>query len=353
MAEPARSGSENGSRGAGGRALGRYDVNLLLFLLLVVGLTLWFWLHLEPVVTQASMLGGTVGLVAIWKSLRSWFDWAGDRDTQTLTRRFLGTRPATEYLGLGLVALVALYASTSSIYVVYAGASAGQAEFEVEVYDENGFPYLAPLAVRSSDRLAGRPFFLVGRRRLEFRIVDPLGFEPLGPRSFFPGLPLRVRVPEDFQPSDRVILRVVPDIELANQLPDVRDRTEPSYRLLVGKPGEVPAALGDFRRQTVYAGGSERDLRWFVSHHDPEAFREELLLHLALQPELTERQERAWMARWVSRPRLLPGAPLRQGEAVSIRVEELDAPSRSSETTITLRGDSDEGIETVFLRQVE
>jgi hypothetical protein len=330
-----------------GRGRNPYRLNLGLFLLLVVGLTIWFRIHLKPVLTETSIVGGTLSLWGIWKVLQDWFFAGTGEGKSSLSQKLLGSRGATEYLLFGIVLFLILVGTTSSVYVVYEGAGPGQSQFSVATLRQ-GNPYLEPLTVRSHDRTAGRPFFLGLRAKdLEFRVTDPPGYDPIY-RKLRPWGAVRIQVPEDFTKTKQTVLRLVPGFGLWNVVPKEEDDPPVKYKAIV-QIGDQSVTLDDFRWRTVYTGVPEESLEWIRRGQDDEAFRRVLLEYLTKVGVRPERQQ-AFLVRWGAEPVRIPSRKAEIGEPVRIDVYRSEASGDSLIlTTVATVEERADRIQTIIL----
>ncbi|MEM6454991.1 MAG: hypothetical protein AAF772_07840 [Acidobacteriota bacterium] len=338
--------------------VGRYRLNLLLFLLLIVPATLWMQRHVEPLVTRTALFSGTLSLWGLWKLVESWLPKHVGDDRAAWTRAWLGTRGASEFLLIALVVLAVLYGTTSSIYLDYAIDEPGQpSTFTVEVA-RHGNPWMEPLEVTSRDRNVGRPFFLdTTTRELTFTIVEPPGYAPL-PRTLRPWSSIKLDVPGDFDPVRYALLRIVPGTGLFNSLPPV-DAAAPATRFtLVVRDAEdrVVAALDDVRRRCVLLGAEADVLDRLAAGADADALRAALTDYLVVRDVVEAAQQAPVLSVWTRPPVQAPvpaaNLDLAPGDTVTIEVRRADAdPSQPPVVAATvalddLGGDS---IQTVFL----
>lgn len=280
MAEQAKD-TDAGSQVADKEGLLTYRINLVLFLLLALLLTVWFHRHLHLYVTEAVMVGGSISLWGLWKILQSLLGWGMKDEGDALARSLLARAWLTEYLVFGLVLTVLLYASTASVYLLYQGDSKGEGRFHVEVL-ENGAPYLSADAseVTAYQRVTGRPLFLhLQPTELEFRINRPWGYRPLR-RTLGYGDAVHLAVPGDFAPLELHLLRLIPGHELNGRLRKADDPSKSSYRLELEKDGVIHT-LPDLRWQLAYTGAAKQDLAELYKAMDRDALRTALTDHFA------------------------------------------------------------------------
>ncbi|MEM7584764.1 MAG: hypothetical protein AAF560_15340 [Acidobacteriota bacterium] len=329
-------------------SLTRYRVNLLLFAVLTAAATLWFFLHLKLWMEATSLLGGTVSLWALWKLLSSLpssvTDEAGSLGESFVGESFLGSRAATELLAFLLVLQALLYATTSSIYLTY-DAAPGPSEYLVEV-KRFGNPYLEPLKIRSQQRVVGRPFFLAGKRELEFRIVQPPGFEPER-RTVYPWNPVRLQVPGSFKSRQLATLRVVPGLSLLQRLPKRSDDPETLYSLRVAIGGQT-FQLDDLRRECVLLGASGEALEWFAAGQDKDAFRQVLLEYLT-RARVPEAKQAQHLVRWQAEARHLATSELKPEDSIKVEIYRAGADQPIASRPVTMKGGAKDHIDTLVL----
>lgn len=320
-------------KNAKGRAASRYRLNLFLFVVFMICLAVWFERQLHMYVTEILLVSGTLTLWGFWQIVQSWLRWGWDEETGDLRKRLLGQALATEYLSFGFVLIAFLWFTTSSIYVTYEGNAKGQDSYTVQVLREGNL-YLPPLELTSYQRVAGRPFFLSWHSLdLEFRIVEPPGYDGRKER-LTPWGGIHLRVPADFQPRKFRILRLVP-IELFNDLrPASVESADVRYNLVIrlANSCEAPVAadrifrVEDLRRQALYIGAEEADLRWLLDHRDKEKFRESFFNDLA-GFQVPEARRAEWFREWEGSPRLIAAPVFGERDPVCIQIWREGQPS--------------------------
>jgi hypothetical protein len=308
------------------KVITRYRRNLVLLVVFMILLAVWFQRHLQTYVTEIFLVGGTLTLWAFWQIVQSWLKWGWDEESAGLRKRLLSDNRATEYLVFGLVLLIILWCTTSSIYLAYEGNTKDQASFKVQVL-QDGKPYLRPLEVSSYERVAGRPYFLRWRSvNLDFEVVDPPGYEARHERlAAWTGIYLRV--PADFTLRTFRVLRVVP-LTHFNTLPKV-DNGHPDvlYSLKISRGGPCGSTaagietflIDDLRRQAVYIGASEPDLKWLIGKRDDRKFHEEFANALA-RNHVPEDKRQEWTLEWEANPRFVPLPAFGEKDPVCIQI---------------------------------
>jgi hypothetical protein len=296
----------------------RSQLNLTLFALLMVGLTVWFSIHLQPWLGEVLVLAGPLTLWAIWKLLQSWLDWGGLSSRAEQGTRKLLARPAiTEPLIVALGVVGLMFLTTSSIYLEYGVSGGSEDAFKVSVLAD-GKPFLDhPLRVTSSRRTAGRPFFgRLFREKLQFVVGSPL-YEPRDV-GFWPGQSLRLEVPKDFKKKSFHLLLLVPGINLLGSLPAVGQTQAQRFYLEVEVKGQKPARIGDLHQQIVYTGASAADLERLASSQPDVSAHAELERYLA-EAEVPAAEREGFYNAWAKR-RLAPTPQLREGDKIRISI---------------------------------
>ncbi len=321
----------------------RYLLNLGLFSVSVILVTVWFHVHLSLYVTEARLVGGTLTLWGLWKIAQSAIK-RGIDDQAPKVSRILASPGLTEYLGLGLAIVIVLYAMTSSVYLEYRGAPRGESEFKVDVLHK-GNPYLETLAVASYDQVAGRPFFFrFNTIDLLFDIQEPRGYQAVA-RKLAPWSSVRLRVPQDFTEKKFHVVRLVPGRGLFNLLPRAGDEVETSYYLRA-TVGGGRYANEDLRRGGVLVGAEEKDLRWVMENREPEKSAREIEEYFTRQSTPADRA-REIATEFESHTVFLATAEFAPGDSVSLVVGRLGdaAPLLVLEFTVT----DAPGVQTIFL----
>jgi hypothetical protein len=307
----------------------RYYINLIFLLSILTLVSIWFYIHLHLYVTETVFIGGTLTFWAVWRIIRPLFEWAFGNEKDSWARRVLEKSATTEYLVLSLVPLALLYFTTASIYLVYEGAKPGESIFQVDVLN-NQNPFLERLTVTSSDRVAGRPFFLnFSAVDLEYKIVAPIGFRPLKKR-LTPWKSTHLRVPRDFERKQLHLLKLVPGLKLYARLPKAEDQPEQKYFLKIEAQGMV-YRLDDLRRQIVFTGASEQDFLFMLKNYNKTNTLQELDEYFAkIGVPIAARKQS--ISTLVGEARQLESSELRSGNEVKITVGKL-AKNENLETT--------------------
>src|SRR5258706_8671724 len=100
------------------RASRHQILNVAWFALLVGLLTIWFRRHLEDWFTQATLIGGTMGVWAVLNIAQGAFGvgWGGEQGP--ILQRMLSRSSAREYLVVVSLLTLVLYATTFSVHLV-------------------------------------------------------------------------------------------------------------------------------------------------------------------------------------------------------------------------------------------
>ncbi len=328
------SGKRSKEPSSGGGDKPRDRVHLALLIVLLVLTIIYFRLHLREWVTGFALLGGTFTLWTLWKLVQSLLgEWAGF-DPKALTFRLLRRPRACEHLIFALCVLALLLAVTSSIYVEH-DASVGP-EYEVEVL-RDGDPYVEPIAVRSSDRIAGRPFLFAGSRELEFRVREMGDFRPQS-RTVKSWTAVRIG---RFQRKRLFVLRLVPGISLRNSLPRPDDQPQQRYELRAKVDGRDEKPIDDLRRGIVLLGAGSDDLERVHENHTEEALTRLLTEYFTSKRVPTEDQE-PLLVGYQRPPQYLPTAELAKDQKVELSVVRLEKGEDAEEKIACLEVQMDE-----------
>ena len=241
-----------------------YRARLVWFIALIVVYTLWFERHLKAFVSQTAIIGGTVTLFGLWKLLLDAIGTASREGPGDWMRRAFASPRATEYLGFATLLLVAMYLCTSSIYLTFDDDKRGPSSFTVEQWQGNRLMH-KPEQLNAYDRFLGRPYFFhFDTEKVELRIVDPPGYEPLE-IDWTLGSQHTVPVPRGFRKKELHLLQIVPALPLLGALPETPDKPGLKYRLELRKSGasgaDAGATIYPFWRTVVYTGMAADELR--------------------------------------------------------------------------------------------
>jgi hypothetical protein len=324
---------------------GRYRLNLILLVALMIFLAVWFEKHLQIYVTEILLVSGTLSLWALWQIVQSWLQWGWDEEAKEMKSRLLGARPATEYLVFALLILLVLWFTTSSVYVVYEGDTKGQNSFKIQVLSD-GKPFLPPLDLTSYDRVAGRPFFLRWHSiDLSFEVTEPRGYEARTER-LSPWTGIHLRVPADFTAKKFRVLRVVP-LRAYNLLsPANLAAPDTQYSLRISRGGICGASganvenfiINDVHRQSLYIGAAEEELKWLIDKRDQQKFQRDFTNALA-RNQVPEARRSEWMREWEAAPRFVSQPVFHDGDQVCIQIlqggQQLDPPMQMQVSSLT------------------
>lgn len=240
-----------------GGLLNSYRVNLLLFVILVIVLISWFYLHIRPYVTQILFVGVPLTLWTFWKLVLSAIPKRVIGGKDSIAESMLGSFWATEYLILALGVITVFFFMTSSVYIEYQNTVGGLNEYEVEV-EHKGQPYLTSITVSSYDRITGGPsFFCLSRLweplKLKFKIVKPSYGYGYNERTLWPWSRVYLRVPLDFPEKHYRIIRLIPGPALLH-CPQRVDASDKSPYLLVIRFNKKECKVEDVLLETIYLG---------------------------------------------------------------------------------------------------
>jgi hypothetical protein len=291
-------------------------VNIVLFLLLVVGLSVWFQKHLYLYVKETYLVGGTLTIWGLWKLVKHGFDTAtGGKKPET--NKILRQPGTTEYLVIGIFVTAVLYLTTSSVYVEYGDAPRGEPAYAVEVLND-GKPIVKTLEVASYQTTAGRPFFLTwGTTPLSFEIAEPAGYLSTKD-SLRPGQSIRLRVPDSFPRISYHVLRLVPDRELLNVLPELNGPVATEYALEIRRGGKV-FRWSPMRQAAVCIGAGPSKILGLLESESSEKRRavlEGILGEFNMPSEAWD----YWLRFYEHARHILPTDRFAPGDEISVRV---------------------------------
>jgi hypothetical protein len=192
---------------------------------------------------------------------------------------------------------------------------------------EEGQPYLRPLEVSTYERVAGRPYFLHWRSvDLEFDVIEPPAYKAVYKR-LAPWTGIYLKVPGDFTKKEFRVLRVVP-LSQFNTLPTV-DNPPPdvAYSLKLSRGGQCGSTatgiesftVKDLRRQSLYVGSSESEVKWLIQNRDNQKFHDEFINALARNNVPVDKRSE-WMREWEARPRVVPDLKFQEKDLVCIQI---------------------------------
>ena len=299
-----------------------YRLRLIWFIVLAVAFSLWFERHLKTYVSQTAIVGTTVTLFALWKLLLDVLGVAGEKGPADWLRRAFTSERATGYLGFGTLLFLVAWACTSSIYLTFEGDARGQSGFTVEQW-QGGRLMNKPEPLNSYDRFRGQPYlFHFNSEPVEFRIVNPPGYEPLI-RDWRLASQLTVRVPRDFARKELHLVQIVPGVDFLGDLPpDTSDRPV-QYRIELRKVGskkpEATAVMSPYFETIIYTGMSESELVAATGDAARDASRravQDWLSGLGFSAE----DQAPKIAQLFAKPRLLAIEQLRAGDELEIKL---------------------------------
>lgn len=252
-----------------------FRINLALIVAVGVLATFWFLRHLQPWFTEVALVGGSVTLWAVLRLVLELLNKAGGVDPWALTRKRLASPEWTLVLVVALVACIALWLTTSSIYLRFDARSAKASKYDVSVGTVDApDAFLSASELSSARPVVGRPVFGLGAvGALQCRVIEPAKFEPRDCTLGAFGA-LSLAVPGDFKPRSFFLLRLVPAPALWSELPPA-DAAAPAQRLVlsVALDSAPPLVLDDWRLQLVATGSAEADLRALAGTQDDAALR--------------------------------------------------------------------------------
>ena len=302
----------------------RYRINLILLVLLVIGITVWFQRHLRFYFTESTMLGSTITLWGFWKLVQTWVKWGLDQAEISFSRKLLGRSSATEYLIFALIIIIFLFFSTSSIYLDYKGAEAGESSFTVAV-TENQNPFLDTMRVTSFDRIQGKPFFLrFHQPELKFSISYPRGFESFK-RKFNPWSNIYLRVPFDFERKEFHAVCLVPSPQdgFLLQLPKEGGNPDKTYFLRIKHKGNT-YSIQDLRRGLIYTGIAKEDFQILNDSQNRQFIIQELK-HYLIDINVPANRREDFISQLISHPYYLNSDEFSAGDSLTVQIGKVDS----------------------------
>jgi len=320
----------------------RYRFNLGLLVLLMILAMVWFQRHLQLYFAESLFVGGTLSVWALWKIVQSCFSWGFGEEAEGGTRRLLGRRTITEPLGFGLILIVFLHLTTSSIYFTYEGAKPGDSEFTIQVLHEQN-PYLQDLTVTSYDRTKGQPFFLrFNTQPLTIRLSSAPEYK--SQKIEFKAWSSRhLLVPADFELRTFHLVRLIPALGLNGRVP-IKSVEESDYVLSIKRGDQEWTALS-FKFETLYIGAQEADLKTLVNKQDAEAFELELNNYFT-ENGIPENARGLFFPHWKAKPREIPTEEFQPGDSIDILLTKKRVEQPILKQTVKI---SEDALQTVFL----
>jgi hypothetical protein len=327
--------------------------NLIACLFLAPFATYWFQTHVQLYFSEIVVVGGVFTLWAVLRLVWGICEGATEVKAWDLSRRLLSSSGTTRLIIVGAVLLLVLWRTTSSIYLEFHGAKAGENEYVIHVVNKaDGRPYLDPVTISSAHPLTGRPVLWSRPRDLECRIVAPIGYLPAA-CPLRPGTSTRIRIPDDFPEKEYHLVRLVPGKKLYKELPKETDEPVVHYDLEL-TAGTKKILLKDLRLQTVYVGAEDAEMGLVRSMENQVAYQQFLMTRFratGLDPNAVER-----MAAVLSTTtRDWPGTYLKSGDRVTVRIIQRELPTDGKEptealtdftTTYTVTGDK---VQTIWI----
>lgn len=296
------------------RVSGRAVFNLLLFVAVMLALWIGFSRHLQPLLAEAMILGGTVGVWALLSVGYNWIKALKGKEIQSLTAGLFSSPRATEPLGFALFAAVTLQLFTASVYVEHRG---DHPEFTVEVTSGSRV-FIEPLTVSKQSASAGRPFLgELGSPELTFHIKDEPLRRPIK-RTLKPWSSLRLKVPDDFPERQVTALRVLPGIEMMNcYLPDAGEpRRQTTYELHL-TIGDETFVEDDLRKRPLYIGGNLKILELAHEQTGEQALEGELRDYL-IGKGVPEEHRATWIQHWMGKPAMMKALELTDRQEIKL-----------------------------------
>jgi len=319
----------------------RFLNSVLLFAVLVLALV-WFNTHLEPYARHSLLFGTPLTLWGFWRILKEAFDKSVADQTEEATERFMSKPLATEVLVIGLVLGVVLMGSTSSIYFEYDGTGAGNQTFDIEVVrSADSVTIMEPMTLSAYDGVIGQTFLWNWwewrSKDIQVRVKGADIYSPVN-THLSRCRTVRLAIPGKLTSPDLYLLHLIPVGPLYNSLPLHKRRARIVATLSIDVNGQLHTVDG-LRRQEVFLGCPERELKWAVSQADAEELTDHIQdwwRELRTPEETVVRN-----ARMMQRRRLLyPTPTLNPHDTVTITVSLDDDSLVSGPYTVVIEEDT-------------
>jgi hypothetical protein len=256
--------------------------NLFLAMTTIVLLSAWFYLHIFPLFMDGSTrLAAQAGLgtgvfaavMVLYKAIKPLWDKAIGREQSSLLERLFRHRWAKGVLTSSLAGAVALFATTSSLYLTHDGESRSTINLSVKTPDGHQFPELVTSPAEGKV-LAGGPLFMFPPpRELILEVTQPAGWSLTSNHNVRPRpwKRLDLHVTRDFKKQELRVLRLAPDNSLFSHLPKTSvSNPNVIYQLQVkiGEQGDT-YKRDDFRKGVVVIGGPRKLIETRIAKEEP------------------------------------------------------------------------------------
>ncbi len=294
----------------------RYRLTLLLFAIFAAAVVIWFQRHVQPLVTETLIVGGTVSAWGLWKLLWSMYQDAGGEGRKDLTRKLLGGPGALPAVLFGLIIVTLLHAGTSSVYLRYGGARSGEESFKVRVMAGDSV-FMGPFTVGPGTSIGGRPMFpRFATLKLRYEIMERTDFLPLD-LDLAPWDAHEVAVPGGFERRQIHVLRLVPGWSLFGELrAPGQDSGDTHYLEL--RAGGRKHRLEDLLQGLVVTGSAAENLPNLASLRDDADLRQRVSDYFT-QKE-AEDLESIVSGMFGAEPQVLPSFELAANDDVEIEI---------------------------------
>jgi hypothetical protein len=240
---------------------------MVLLVLVVLGGTLWYYWHVDPLVRPVTLVGTPLTIWAVYGLLQKWLpdSWLA-KNPSHVSRGLLVHPRARNFLLMAILLVGLLLVTTTSVYVTY-DKTTGQGDYDVEVY-RDGVLLMEPQHLTSYQPIRGKTFFfdlswLINPWQLTFQVTDPPYQYDVKTLTVSAPLSYRVSLPSEIRTKRYRVFRVLPaDGKWLSLTVRADNPNDTRYRLQVSrreKGGERSLLTVPFFFEPVYFGGS-RDL---------------------------------------------------------------------------------------------
>jgi hypothetical protein len=318
--------------------------NLFLAMTTIVLLAAWFYWHIYPMFMDGgTKLAAKAGLgtgvfaaaMVLYKAIKPLWDKAIGREQSTLLERLFRHRWAKGVLISLLAGAVALFATTSSLYLTHDGDSQNTFRMSVETPNGHQFPELVT-SPGEGKVLAGGPIFMFPPpRELILKVTEPAGWSltanhTVRPR---PWKRLDLRVTRHLEKQELRVLRLVPDNSLFSHLSKFSISNPGAIYQLRVTIGDQVVTHDDFRRGVVVIGGPRELLETSIAEEEPA--NRDTSIRKCIFGDASASQ---MMAAFQSNRKILATAIIKSSDKVLIQV--VNQASGTVQSELTISGDS-------------
>lgn len=244
--------------------------NLALAIATIVLLSLWFYLHVFPLIADGTSrwlaslglgAGAVAGLFAFWKVIGTFAVKTAKSEKGSMFERWLRHRSARSVLVTLMLASAVLFSATSSIYLEDDSQGQDAVRLSVATHNQHPFPQLPDLETSPSTghKLSGQPILMFPPPgKLHLQVEQPLGWSlrsaaaDIRPR---PWKRVHLLVSRDLEKLELRVLRLVPNIFLMSKLSGHSVAAPSKIYQLRLTLGSRTFVINDYRQGIVWAGG--------------------------------------------------------------------------------------------------